>query len=135
ESDPDYISKLAASARNNAEKKAWLEGSWDIVSGGMFDDVWDPEINIVKPFKIPPNWRIDRSFDCGSSNPFSVGWSAVSNGEDVQLADGTWRSTIRGDLFRVAEWYGWTGKPNEGLRILAVDIARGIVERELKWGW
>jgi len=135
ESDPDYISKLAASARNNAEKKAWLEGSWDIVSGGMFDDVWDPEINIIKPFAIPPNWRIDRSFDWGSSKPFSVGWWAVSNGEDVQLANGQWKSTVKGDLFRIHEWYGWTGKPNEGLRLLAVDIARGIVERELRWGY
>jgi len=135
ESDPDYIAKIAASARNQAEKKAWLEGSWDIVAGGMFDDVWDPDFNIVKPFAIPDRWRITRSFDWGSSKPFSVGWWAISNGEDVELPDGNWRSTIRGDLFRVGEWYGWTGKPNEGLRLLASDISRGIVERELKWGW
>lgn len=134
-SDPDYINKIASAARNAAEKKAWLEGSWDIVSGGMFDDVFDSTYNVVQPFKIPMNWKIDRSFDWGSSRPFSVGWWATSNGEDVKLADGRYRSTVKGDLFRIAEWYGWTGKPNEGLRILATDISRGIVERELEWGW
>ena len=134
-SDPDYIHKIAASARNIAEKKAWLEGSWDIVAGGMFDDVWDSDLNVLTPFVIPYNWRITRSFDWGSSKPFSVGWWAVSNGEDVQLSDGRWRSTMRGDLFRVQEWYGWSGKPNEGLRMLASDITRGIIEREISWGW
>lgn len=133
--DPEYVNKIAASARNNAEKKAWLDGSWDIVSGGMFDDVWDPDYNIVRPFDIPDNWRIKRSFDWGSSKPFAVGWWAISNGEDVRIADGTYRSTIRGDAFRIAEWYGWTGKPNEGLRMLAVDISKGIVEKELAMGF
>ena len=138
QSDPDYINKIAASARNAAEKAAWLEGRWDIVSGGMFDDVWDKDYNLIKPFQIPELWKIDRSFDWGSSRPFSVGWWAVSNGEDVRLSGkegNQWRSTVRGDLFRIAEWYGWTGKPNEGTRSLATDISRGIVERELKWGW
>ena len=135
EADPTYKAKIAESARNEAERKAWLEGSWDIVAGGMFDDVWDPRFNLIKPFPIPQKWRITRSFDWGESKPFSVAWWAVSNGEDVQLADGSWRSTIKGDVFRIKEWYGWTGKPNEGLRMLASEISEGIVERELKWGW
>lgn len=135
EADPDYKQKIAASARNEAEKKAWLDGSWDIVAGGMFDDVWDPKYNITPFFDIPDRWRITRSFDWGASKPFSVGWWAISNGEDVQLRDGTWRSTLKGDVFRVREWYGSTGKPNEGLDMLATEIAEGIVRRELEWGW
>lgn len=135
DADPSYLSKIAAAARNPTEKKAWLEGSWDVISGGMFDDVFDKRYNVIFPFQIPDNWRIDRSFDWGSSKPFSVGWWAVSNGEDVQLANGEWRSTVRGDLFRIAEWYGYTGKPNEGLHLLAVEIAEGIVERELAMGF
>lgn len=135
EADPTYKAKIAESARNEAERKAWLEGSWDIVAGGMFDDVWNPLYNLVPEFDIPQRWKITRSFDWGESKPFSVAWWAISNGEDVQLRDGSWRSTIRGDVFRVKEWYGWTGKPNEGLRMLATEIAEGIVERELRWGW
>jgi hypothetical protein len=135
EADPDYKNRIAASARNEAEKKAWLEGDWNIVAGGMFDDVWSPDYNILPRFDIPENWKIFRSFDWGSSKPFSVGWWALSDGSDVQDRQGIWRSTLKNDMFRVREWYGSTGKPNEGLDMLATDISEGIVKRELEWGW
>lgn len=139
EADPEYVSRLAASAPNSAAREAWLRGSWDIVSGGMFDDVWFqarkhavvPDIN---PSAIPEGWVIDRSFDWGDSAPFCVLWWAESNGEDLPLDDGTVMPTVRGDLFLLYEWYGWNGKPNEGSKLLDYEIALGIVERELKWG-
>ena len=131
EAQPNYIAQLKAQADNPAKLAAWLEGSWEIVSGGMFDDVWDKNYHVVRPFKVPASWRMDRSFDWGSSAPFSVGWWAESDGTDFQDGDGNWRSSIRGDLYRVGEWYGWNGKPNKGLRMLAVDISKGIREREL----
>jgi hypothetical protein len=131
--DPNYKQTIIASASNDAMKAAWLDGSWDFVAGGMFDDVWDSSRNVVPVFEIPKAWRIDRAFDWGSSRPFSVGWYAQSDGSDVKLPDGRWVSTVRGDLFRFNEWYGWTGRPNEGRRMLAVDVAKGIVERELLW--
>ncbi len=130
---PEYIAELESMQDKN-KRKAWLQGSWDIVAGGMFDDVWDSDYNVLLPFRIPDTWRIDRSFDWGSSKPFSVGWWAESDGSDVELPDGTVRSTVRGDLFRIAEWYGTTGKANQGLQMLAADIAAGIVERELALG-
>lgn len=130
---PEYVAELE-SIRDPNKRKAWLGGNWDVVAGGMFDDVWDERTHMVRPFTIPHNWRIDRSFDYGSSAPFSVGWWAESDGSDVQLADGTWISTVRGDLYRIAEWYGWTGKNNQGLRMLANEIAAGIIEREIAMG-
>jgi hypothetical protein len=130
---PKYVAELTSMSDLN-KRKAWLGGSWDVVSGGMFDDVWDSDYNKVKPFQIPRSWPIDRSFDWGSSKPFSVGWWAESDGSDVRLADGTVRSTVRGDLFRIAEWYGTSGKTNEGLQLLASKVSEGIVQRELEWG-
>ena len=135
DADPGYMDRLRGSARNEAELKAWMEGSWDIVAGGMFDDLWDPKTHVIPAFPVPHSWRIDRSFDWGSSAPFSVGWWAESDGTDVSLSDGKVLATVRGDLFRIAEWYGWRkNKPNEGLRMLASDVAKGIVEREILWG-
>lgn len=131
--DPNYDKTITASAANPAMLEAWRHGSWDIVAGGMFDDVWSDRHNIVGRFDIPINWRIDRSFDWGSSKPFSVGWWCESDGSDLRMHDGTTRSTVRGDLFRIKEWYGWTGQDNQGLRMLAADIAKGIVEREVLW--
>lgn len=127
--DPEYIQKLESITDEN-KKKAWLQGSWDIVSGGMFDDVWLQDKHVIQPFAIPKDWRIDRSFDWGSSAPFSVGWWAESNGTDAP--DG--RNYPRGTVFRIAEWYGWNGKPNEGCRKLAGEIAHGILnfEKEMK---
>lgn len=135
--DPSYVNRLRSSARSEAELKAWMEGDWNIVAGGMFDDVWDDTVHVLPKIPwdmIPSTWKIDRSFDWGSSKPFAVGWWAHSDGSDLTLPDGTVRSTIRGDLIRVREWYGWTGEPNEGIKALAKDISKGIREREKLWG-
>lgn len=134
EADPTYKRTVVAAASNPAMATAWLGGSWDIVAGGMFDDVWKAEYNVVSEFDVPFSWTVDRSFDWGSSAPFSVGWWAESDGSDLRLRDGRIKSTVKGDLYRIHEWYGWTGRPNQGLRMLAVDVASGIVERELRWG-
>jgi len=125
ENDPNYLKMLKAQA--GPRRAAWLEGDWDIVAGGMFDDVWNRKVHVVAPFKIPPSWRIDRSFDWGSAKPYSVGFWAESDGCDVVLPNGTSRATQRGDLFRIGEIYGWTGKPDEGTRELATEVARKIV--------
>jgi len=136
--DPDYVAKLTSISDEN-KRKAWLQGSWDIVAGGMFDGVWREEVHSIRPFAIPPRWRIDRSFDWGSSAPFSVGWWAVSDGTEVVIGtddDGEpiKRAFPRGTLFRIAEWYGWSGKANEGCRMLASEVGRGIVRLETEMG-
>lgn len=129
ESDPDYADRLEGLG-NPALVRAMKMGDWNIVAGGMFDDVWSEPRHVLPPFKIPSSWRIDRSFDWGSSKPFSVGWWAESDGTEATLNDGTKRTFPRGSIFRIGEWYGWNGKPNEGCRMLAVEIARGIPKME-----
>jgi len=134
--DPGYIARIKAAARNEAELKAWLDGSWDIVAGGMFDDVWSNRHHVLPALPwsaIPPQWDIMRSYDHGSARPFSVGWWAVSNGEPVSNK-GFIYGIIPGDCIRVDEWYGWSGKANEGLRMLSSDIGQGIRDREEDWG-
>ena len=129
ENDASYEDRLQGLG-NPALVQAMRYGRWDIVAGGMFDDVWDPSVHVIAPFDIPSTWRIDRSFDWGSSKPYSVGWWAESDGCDISYRDGTKKSTRKGDLFRVAELYGCTGKPNEGTRELATEVARKIVLAE-----
>lgn len=129
----EYVKTLQSITDPN-KRKAWLTGSWDITSGGMFDDIWDATRHILKPFKIPATWRVDRSFDWGSSKPFSVGWWALTDGSEARMADGTVRSFPAKTLIRIGEWYGCTGKPNEGLRLTGKAVARGIKEREIELG-
>jgi len=131
--DPGYIASLLAIKEAN-KRRAWLYGDWDITAGGALDDLWDRSIHVKKPFKIPASWRIDRSFDWGSSKPFSVGWWAESDGTTATLSDGSKRTFPRGTLFRIAEWYGWNGEDNHGAepRLEDVAIGKGIAEREKK---
>lgn len=134
EQDSDYESRLHGLG-NPALVKAMRWGDWDIVAGGMFDDLWRADVHVIEPFAIPSSWRVDRSFDWGAAKPFSVGWWARSDG--TQLDDG--RVYPPGTLFRVAEWYGvekTNGRieANKGLRLLPQDIARGILEREARLG-
>lgn len=131
--DPDYGDRLEGLG-NPALVKAMRDGDWNIVAGGMFDDVWSDEHHILKPFEIPSSWRIDRAFDWGSSKPFSVGFWAESDGTEATLADGSKRIFPRGTLIRIGEWYGWNGKPNEGLKMSDSGIADGIAKRQVEMG-
>lgn len=134
--DPKYKERLIAACKGNPLYiKAWLYGSWDVTAGGMFDDIWDPSIHVVAPFKAPPGWRVDRSFDWGSTKPFSVGWWAQSDGSDYVDLSGSVHATVRGDLFRFNEWYGCEpDETNVGLKLLSPQIAEGITRRELAMG-
>lgn len=131
ETDPNYEHRLHGLG-NPALVRAMRYGDWDIVAGGMFDDVWSPEKHIVEPFEIPAAFRVDRSFDWGSSKPFSVGWHAQLT-EPFQLPDG--RLAPRDSVIRIGEWYGWDGRnPNQGVRMSDKEIALGTLERETALG-
>ena len=130
--DPDYAQRLSGLGSPELVR-AMLEGDWDIVAGGALDDVWSPSRQVLRPFPIPDGWRIDRSFDWGSSRPFSVGWWAESNGEAVEVG-GERIHLPAGSLVQIAELYGWNGKPNEGCRRVATEIAREIQAAEAAMG-
>ena len=127
--DPSYRDRLQGLG-NPALVKAMEFGEWNIVAGGALDDVWNQDVHVIEPFPIPARWRVDRSFDWGSRRPFSVGWWAQSDGSEAAMPDGTFRSWPAGTLFRIAEWYGWNGRPDEGLGLEDTEIGRGIRERE-----
>lgn len=130
---PNYPQLIAAAAKNPEMARAWLDADWDVVSGGMFDDVWRQKIHVLAGWpaaETPASWRLDRSFDWGSSKPWSYGLWAESDG--TQAPDG--RIYPRATLFRVDEIYGWNGTPNQGLRMTNKEIAGKIVEREKELG-
>jgi hypothetical protein len=116
----DYVARLRASGAPELVR-AWLEGDWNVIAGAFFPE-FDMSRHVIAPRELPEHWFRFRSLDWGSARPFSVGWWAVSDGE---LAD-----IPRGALVRYREWYGSTGKPNEGLRMTAEEVAQGIAQRE-----
>lgn len=133
--DAKYIAELDRICANNKNlRAAWLEGSWDITAGGALDDLWSEDVHVLPRFAIPEGWRIDRAFDWGSSHPFSVGWFAEANGEEVDIIVG---DEVRkfcpaaGSLIQLYEWYGTEEiGSNKGLKLSATAIAQGILDRE-----
>lgn len=121
ESDPDYIKQLEMLPPKL--KEAWLHGSWDVFEGVFFEDFMDnPDgydtrqwTHVISPFKIPEHWNIYRSYDYGYAKPFSVGYWAVSDNNTV---------------YRIAEIYGCTKTPNEGVKWDALTQAVKIKEYE-----
>lgn len=132
--DPQYLFELMRIKDPN-RRKAWLEGSWDIVAGGVIDDLWDDDIHYIPPFTIPESWYVDRSFDWGSTDPFSVGWWAESDGSAVLRYDPRVKEKVltvypAGTLFNIAEWYGWNGEPNVGCKMSAYNVGVKIATAE-----
>jgi hypothetical protein len=129
--DAQYVAELE-SIRDPNIRKSWLEGSWDVVSGGAFDDLWNIAVHKLPRFVVPRGWYLDRTFDWGSSAPFSVGWWTEANGEEVTCLNGQKIAPVRGSIVRVHEWYGCDSRLlNTGLRLSAKRIAEGIRDREI----
>ncbi len=131
---PEYVAELEQ-IRDPNLRAAWLHGSWDVNAGGAFDDLFSRDVHILPRFPIPLEWRIDRAFDWGSTHPFSVGWFAEANGEEVELPDGSTFCPPAGSLIQIAEWYGCVKNgigTNKGLKLSAPDIADGIRDREIE---
>lgn len=139
EDDPHYADRLSGLG-DPALVRGMLEGDWNVVAGGAFADVWSAARHLVKPFRIPDSWRIDRSYDWGESRPSCCLWWAESDGTPVMREveiDGA--VVIRpmtftpGTLFVIGEYYTCqvdedTGavKPNTGTGATIGEQARAI---------
>jgi hypothetical protein len=128
-SDPeDYRRRiLAATQGNEALRKAWLEGDWNIVAGAFFD-CWSPKM-VLQPMELPKEWTRFRSGDWGSARPYSFGWWCVV--QEAFEVDG--QHIPRGALIRYRELYGAKDRqnqPNVGTKEDAESIGLRIARLE-----
>jgi len=105
-----YMASLASLPER--ERRALLDGDWDIMTGGFFSE-FDPKVHVIEPFEIPEDWTKFIAYDHGFAKPFSVGWYAVDHD---------------GKVYRYREWYG-AKRPDVGLRMDVPEIAEGILAR------
>lgn len=124
---PEYIDQLKALPE--AKRRAHLDGDWNVYDGQVFEEFRNlPEhylerrwTHVIRPFEIPPEWRIYRSFDFGYAKPFSCGWWAVD---------------YDGRLYRILELYGCVkNEPNTGIKWTPDEIFAEIarIEHEHRW--
>lgn len=120
--DPGYVDRLR-DAGNEELVRAWLEGDWDSVVGQFFSD-FDKELHVIPTVEVPLHWKVRyRAMDWGSARPFCVLWFVVADGSQLPGVDA---HIPRGALVVYRELYGWNGKPNEGCRKTASEVARVI---------
>lgn len=113
--DPSYRDRL--SALPEPYRTAYRDGDWDIFLGQAFS--FSRSLHVIRPRPVPADAPLFMTFDWGYGAPFSVGW---------------WWSDSDGRLYRFAEWYGWNGRANQGLRLTDSCIAAGIIARESSLG-
>ena len=105
--EPSYMATVAQSCEgDSARLEAWTRGSWDVVSGGFFDEIFYKYGNTIKEpsFVLPEGGRCFFSYDWGGPSPscFLYFWENT-DGQDVQFSDGKIRSGRRGDIHIIGE--------------------------------
>jgi len=80
DANPEYIATLKMLPEN--ERKALLEGSWDVFEGQFFTE-FDPTRHVVKDFTVPESWRLILGWDDGQRAPRAVHLYAVDNDQRV----------------------------------------------------
>ena len=141
--NPDYLAELESLPPKIRD--AWLYGRWDIFEGQFFEDFrTEPDVSecaaagistedarqqhrwthVIPPFDLNSGecrgWNIMRSYDFGYNKPFSLGY---------------WAIDFDGVLYRIAEIYGCTETPNEGVKWNPDEQFRRIREFENEHPW
>jgi phage terminase large subunit len=62
QNNPEYLENLENLPDDL--RKAYLDGRWDLFAGQYFTD-FNPKVHVIKPFKIPDNWRRYFTMDYG----------------------------------------------------------------------
>jgi hypothetical protein len=137
--DPGYIQRLKQTGTPQ-QIKAWLEGSWDITSSGVFDDLWDPAKHCVPDFPLPAQWKLTLGYDWGFARPSSLCIFAYVT--DPNPPGQTLPAYFpRGSHILINEWYTCKTNPedggalyNTGQRLLPEDVGVGIAQRIRPYG-
>ena len=97
ENDPDYVHKLN-SEPNEALRKAYRYGDWDIFAGQYFGEI-RREVHFIPPFTLPAHWARFGSYDFGYNHPAAFGWFACDTDGNVYLYRELIKAGMRIDQF------------------------------------
>ncbi|WP_058301703.1 terminase large subunit domain-containing protein [Gorillibacterium timonense] len=89
--DPNYIVRLMQLSEQ--ERKQKLDGDWDTFAGQFFGE-FSRAMHVVKPFRIPREWRRFRMMDEGYNDPFVCLWGALDRSGNLYI----YREFIRSKL-------------------------------------
>ena len=97
DNDPDYVRRLE-SEPNEALRKAYRYGDWNIFAGQFFQEI-SKEIHFIEPFEIPRHWNRFGAYDYGYNHPAAFGWFANDEDGNTYLYRELVKASVRVDLF------------------------------------
>lgn len=97
DNDPDYVRRLE-SEPNEALRKAYRFGDWNIFAGQFFQEV-SKDVHFIEPFAIPKHWNRFGAYDYGFNHPAAFGWFANDEDGNTYLYREIIKSNIRVDQF------------------------------------
>jgi phage terminase large subunit len=95
--DPEYVHRLN-SEPNEALRKAYRFGDWDIFAGQFFGEI-SRDIHFIKPFEIPRHWNRFGAYDFGYNHPAAFGWFANDEDGNTYLYREFIKAQMRVDQF------------------------------------
>jgi len=132
--DPGYINRVRAVGGATAD--ALLNGKWDITEGAALGDIWDEDIHVIPPLKIPDNATIYRSMDWGTFHPSVVLYTMETAGEELETVTGEKLIFPPRSLIVIHEIYNWDGQDeNAGNRLPATEVGRQMADFEAAVPW
>jgi hypothetical protein len=132
QNDPNYIARLMDSGSEQLVK-AWLDGDFYIIDGAFFDN-FDQRKHVLQATALPDWWTRYRAMDWGSAKPFCCLWIAAASEDWFHPTSG--HLVPKDALVVYREWYGVQVKKdgtilaNQGLKLFAEEVGRGILTRE-----
>lgn len=97
DNDPQYVARLD-SEPNEALRKAYRYGDWDIFAGQFFQEI-KKEVHFIPPFEIPRHWSRFGAYDYGFNHPAAFGWFACDEDGNVYLYRELIQAGLRVDQF------------------------------------
>lgn len=97
DNDPAYLQRLE-SEPNEALRRAFRYGDWDIFAGQFFSEL-RRDLHFIKPFAIPKHWNKFGAYDFGYNHPAAFGWFAVDEDGNVYLYREFIKNQMRVDQF------------------------------------
>ena len=97
DNDPAYVSRLE-SEPNEALRKAYRYGDWDIFAGQFFQEI-SKDVHFIPPFEIPRHWNRFGAYDYGFNHPAAFGWFANDEDGNTYLYRELIKANMRVDQF------------------------------------
>lgn len=82
--DPDYLNRLEALPEQ--QRRAYLEGDWNIFAGLAFSELSE-SVHLIEPFKLSSDVRYFGGYDYGFNHPFAFVLMALTQEKQVFIID------------------------------------------------